>query len=210
MVTPKPTQEEKAFLDTAMMFYPTRVRHAKQWSIGVGAYLDLVRRVDYLEAAMKHGLQPAMREWVRLRERYGERDTIPAAASAAYEWRSQVIKVADIVDNMLVAFEDLERRLSYHVNLIQQVSELLKLARSMGNRNIRDAVLTLHDALSGIYSEDLTSTQAEVIGSIVRRLHDPKWNREQVRALDKELRECGFETVPSDRFVGLYSERSHT
>lgn len=212
MVEREPIQEDQEFSKTAEMFYPKWRRHigtrdTKTWSIGVGAYYDLVHRVKNLEGAMKYGVAPTMQHMMRLLERYGERDTIPGAASLAYEWLSQLTKVMNTVENMLKVFNDLEERLSCYVDLTQQVSELLKLARSLGNRNVRDAVLTLHDALRGTYSEDLTNTQVEAMQNAINHLYDLNLTREQVRALDRELRNSGLETIPSDKFVSMHSEQ---
>jgi len=178
-----------------------RTRHAKEWSIGIGAYHDIYRRVQELESAMRYGVAPAIQHLMKHLERYDERDSIPGAASAAYEWQSEVMRTMDTVTNMLNTFDGLGTRLSCYVKLIEHSSELLKLARGMGNRHLRESVLTLHDALCGTYSEDLTIEQAEAIKDAVSRLKDVKWDRRMVRALDKTLRQQGFETVPSDRFI---------
>lgn len=208
-------QEYQDVSSTVEMFHPmlsryVRSRRGKRWAIGVGAYLDLVNRVESLESAMKYGVSPTIRYLMKILEQYGERDSTPGAASLAYEWQSHLKEVTTTIENMLRVFDDLEKRLSCYSNLAQQVSELLKIARSLGNRNIRDAVLALHDALHGIYSEDLTSKQVEAIGNAVNHLYDLNLDRESVRALDRELRESGLETIPSDRFVGIYSERQGT
>jgi len=210
-------QEDQEFINTVEMFYPQlradavtkdpkwyrygAPRYTKEWVIGVGAYLDLAHRVRNLEGAMKYGVSPTMQYMMKLLERYDERDSIPGAASAAYEWQSEVMRTMDTVTNMLNTFDGLETRLSCYVKLIEHSSELLKLARGMGNRHLRESVLTLHDALCGTYSEDLTIEQAEAIKDAVSRLKDVKWDRQMVRALDKTLRQQGFETVPSDRFI---------
>lgn len=212
MAKREPTQENQEFSSTVEMFYPQWRRYVgtqypKKWSIGAGAYFDLAHRVAFLEDALKYGISPTIRYIMRIQEQYGERDSIPGAASLAYEWQSQLGKIMNIIENMLKVFDDLEKRLNCYVNLTRQVSELLKLARSLGNRNIRDSVLTLHDAICGTYSEDLTSTQAEAIKDTVQRLYNLDLSREQVRALDRELRKSGLETIPSDRFVGVHSEQ---
>lgn len=210
-------QEDQEFINTVEMFYPqlradavtkdpkwyryVAARHTKEWGIGVGAYLDLAHRVRNLEGAMKYGVSPTIRYMMKLLEQYDERDSIPGAASAAYEWQSEVMRTMDTVTNMLNTFDGLETRLSCYVKLIEHSSELLKLARGMGNRHLRESVLTLHDALCGTYSEDLTIEQAEAIKDAVSQLKDIKWDRQMVRALDKTLRQQGFETVPSDRFI---------
>ncbi len=184
-----------------------RTRHAKEWSIGIGAYHDIYRRVQELESAMRHGVAPAIQHIMKHLERYDERDSIPGAASAAYGWQSEVRGVTNTFENMLEVFDDLEKRLSCYVDLTKQVSELLKLARTLGNRNVRDAVLTLHDALRGTYSEDLTSTQVKAMQNAINHLYDLNLTREQVRALDRELRNSGLETIPSDKFVSMHSEQ---
>ena len=199
-------QEDQEFTNTVEMFY--RKLYTKEWVIGEGAYLDLAHRVENLEDTMRHGISPFIRYMMGLlRQYYEERDTIPGAASAAYEWQSQLREVTNTVENMLEVFDDLEKRLSCYVDLTKQVSELLKLARTMGNRNVRDAVLTLHDALRGTYSEDLTNTQVEAMQNAINHLYDLNLTREQVRALDRELRNSGLETIPSDKFVGMHSEQ---
>lgn len=215
MAKRKSIQENEALKNTVEMFYPewrtyVGTEQAKGWSIGIGAYYDLVHRVENLEGALKYGISPTMPYMTQLLQRYGERDAIPAATSLAYEWSSQLREITNTIENMLKVFDDLEQRLSCYANLIQRVNELLKLARSLGNRNNRDAVLTLHDALCGTYSEDLTSTQVEAIDNAINHLYDLNLEREDARALDRELRKSGFETVPSDRFVGMHSERLGT
>lgn len=203
--------EDEAFTNTVEILYRKSreyvgAKRPVEWAIGAGAYLDLAQRVSYLEVAMKQGVLPTIQNIMKTLERYDQRDTLPGAASAAYEWHSQLTAITDTIENMLKIFDDLDKRLSCYVNLIQQVKELLKLARSVGNRNVRDAVLTLYDALHGVYSEDLVITQAEVVKSAIAHLYNLNLDREQVRALHRQLRKSGFETVPSDRFVGMYRE----
>ena len=215
MAKKEPIQEDQEFINTEEMFYPqlrayAGTRYKKRWAIGIGAYLDLVHRIENLEDTMSHGVSPAIRHMMKLLQRYDERDAIPGAASPAYEWHSRLRAVTNTAENMPKVFDDLEKRLSCYVDLTQQVSELLKLARSLGNRNVRDAVLALHDALHGTYSEDLTSTQVEAIQNAINHLYDLNLNREHVRALDRELRKSGLETIPSDKFVGMYSEQRRT
>lgn len=182
---------------------------AKEWSIGIGAYYDLEGRLRRLERTVFREMPRAM-QYIMMREleRYGLKDTIPPAASAEYEWHSEVMRTKETVTNMLNTFDELETRLSYHVKLIEHSDELLELARAMGNRYLREAVLTLHDALCGTYSEDLTTEQVKAIEHIVSRLQEIKWDRQAVRALDRTLRQQGFETVPSDRFMRSGRERS--
>lgn len=170
----------------------------------------LAERVETLESKMEYAIRPALSKMAMLMERYGERDAIPAASSAEYEWQERAGKIVKTVEDFLATYQDndLEKRLACHVTLLEQLRDLLKLARAIGDRNLRDAVLMLHDALSGQYSEDITGTQAQVIEDAVYQLQDLDWEKEQVRNLHKELRASGCETVPSDRFVGLYRERS--
>jgi len=136
-----------------------------------------------------------------------EKDVIPAAGSAEYEWQKSVGEVLDKVERMLGAFDDLEERLQCHIDLIGQLKELFQLAGSMGGRDREEAVLLLHDALYGIYSEELTRRQLRIVEQAVESLRGVEWDREKVRRLHRELRKCGFETVPSDRFEKLYDAR---
>lgn len=173
--------------------------------------VDLTRRVELLENRMEYGVRPMLALVARHMELANvEKDTIPAAASAEYEWEDQVRKIVSTTEKMLSAFEDLEIRLKYYNSLIDQTRELLKLTRFIGEPTLRSAVLVVHDALCGVYSEDLTRTQAELIVSALDRLENLEWDREMVRALHRELRASGFETIPSDKHVDLYSERIRT
>lgn len=207
------TRDDELIGSTVEMFCSNWLRHpstvhAKEWAISIGAYYDIIRRLQQMESTVWHGMAPTIRHIMKELERYDLKDTIPAAASAEYEWHSEVMRTIDTVTSMLNTFSDLETRLSYHVKLIEHSKELLNLARGTGNRYLREAVLTLHDALCGTYSEDLTIEQVEAIKNAVSQLQDIKWDRQMVRALDRALRQQGFETVPSDRFIRSGSVRS--
>jgi len=167
---------------------------------------DLEKRQDLQETQMRHGVQPAIGRLSKAFEYlvgHEEKDAAPPAASAEYEWQSEAKKVLKAVEDMTRDFDDLSTRLSHHVAVIERIRELLKLARSMTNRSLRSAVLTVHDALCSIYSENLTLAQTEAAKEAVQRLQNLNWDREMVRALDRTLRDHGFETVPSDKFVDL-------
>ncbi len=153
---------------------------------------------------MEHSVRPALvrRAWEI--ERYGERDSIPAAASAEYEWKEHTANALGVVDLMISEFSDLPTRLSYHVKTIERLADLLKVARSHGNRNLTFAVLTVYDATYSVYSEDMTSAQVEVVRDAVARLQSVEWDRDALRDLDRFLRNAGFETVPSDKFVSSH------
>lgn len=199
------------------------IRPGISWDTGVGAYRkpydfnELKQRLECLEEFMELGMKPAILDILRTLMRhdqylkkYDVSDTMPAASSPAYEWYSQLKKVTYTIENMLDVFDDLNNRLGCYVSLIQQIKDMLKLARSLGNKNAREAVLILHDALCGTYSEDLTRSQVETIKNVANYLDDLDLTRDEVRALDRDLRESGLETVPSDRFVGAYSEKRGT
>lgn len=210
MVERESRQSDELIKNSAEMIYH---RHhgivlGKEWAIGIGAYYDLTYRLKHLESIVWHVMAPTIGDIMKILERYDLKDTIPAAASVEYEWQSEALRTMGTVTNMLDAFDELETRLSCYVKLIERLEELLKLARGMGNRHLREAVLTLHDALCGTYSEDLTIEQAATIKDAVGQLGDTEWDREKVRALDRALRQQGFETVPSDRFIRLDSVRS--
>jgi len=180
---------------------------SKEWPFGIGAYYELVHRVQRMEDSMR-GMAPMLRHIAKEMERNELKDSIPAAASVEYEWRNAVLRTIETVTSMLNTFDELVTRLSCYVKLIEHLKELLKLARGMGNRYLIGSVLTLHDALCGTYSEELTSKQAEAIEGVLNQLYDLNLTHEQVRALDRQLRKSGLETVPSDKFVGLHREQS--
>ncbi|MGB2798914.1 MAG: hypothetical protein WBC82_03615 [Dehalococcoidia bacterium] len=215
MAKKKSSPLEKVFNNTEPMFYRgfpkyTEAEHEIKWDIGVGAYYDLIHRVENLEGAVKFIVPSRISTLKRVFEQYDVKDTMPAASSPVYEWHTQLNKVADIVENILEIFDDLDKRLNCYINLIKQVKDLLKLARSLENRNVRDVSLALHDAIHGTYSEDMTIKQVKAIQSIVKNLYDLNLSREQVRSFDRDLRKSGLETVPSDRFIGAYSEQRGT
>lgn len=215
MVERESRQSDELKITTEEMIYLRHVVLGEQWDTEIPAHIhhhkDLDYRVQHLENIVLHAVAPTMRSmYMKLErlERYEQKDTIPAAASVEYEWQSVVLRTIETVTNMLNSFDELETRLSYYVKLIERSEELLKLARGMGNRHLREAALTLHDALCGTYSEELTIKQATTIKDAVGQLEDTEWDREKVRALDRTLRQQGFETVPSDRFIRLDSVRS--
>ena len=113
----------------------------------------------------------------------------------------RVDKALCVVDTMMAEFDDLPVRLSCHVKAIERLADLLKVARSHGNRNLTFAVLTVHDAMYSVYSEDMTDEQAEAVRDAVARLRSMEWDKDTLRGLDRFLRNVGFETVPSDKFV---------
>ena len=131
----------------------------------------------------------------------GEPDAIPSAASVDYDWMERVDKALCVVDTMMAEFDDLPVRLSCHVKAIERLADLLKVARSHGNRNLTFAVLTVYDAMYSVYSEDMTDEQAEAVRDAVARLRSMEWDKDTLRGLDRFLRNVGFETVPSDKFV---------
>lgn len=203
MVERESRQSYEPNIATGEMIYRRGIVLGEEWDIETPAYYydNLVYRVQSLENILLHGMAPAMRDIYKKLERYEQEDTIPPAASVEYEWQSVVLRTIETVTNMLNSFDELETRLSCYVKLIERLEELLKLARGMGNRHLREAALTLHDALCGTYSEDLTIKQATTIKDAVGQLEDTEWDREKVRALDRTLRQQGFETVPTDRFI---------
>lgn len=174
----------------------------------VSALVRLLERLEdrqnRIEFHIEHSIRPALAHRVRDIEWYGERDAIPAAASAEYEWKEHTANALGVVDSMMAEFSDLPTRLSYHVKIIERLADLLKVARSHGNRNLTFAVLTVHDATYSVYSEDMTSAQAEVVRDAVARLQNVDWNRDALLDLDRFLRNAGFETVPSDKFVSSH------
>ncbi|MCI0441516.1 MAG: hypothetical protein L0177_20630 [Chloroflexi bacterium] len=127
------------------------------------------------------------------------------ASLPAYEIAA--LSLASASDALIRDFEGLPERLAHHASLIDQSYELLKLARSM-NRNLKFAVLTLHDALRSVYSEKLTLKQANVIKEAVRLLQTPDWDEDGVRQLSKMLLRAGFETVPSDKSLPLSNAKT--
>ena len=155
------------------------------------------RRLDTL---MIHGVQPAIQQFARMIEGAAERDVLPAASSAQYEWHNRVTITLTTIVDMIKVFDDMSQRLSVHVTLQGQMADLLKLARLMSNPVLVSATLTLHDALYGIYSEDLTLSQAQLLKASVEMLRGVDWDIKDVRALDRTLRKAGFETIPSDKF----------
>lgn len=154
-----------------------------------------------LNAIIDHSIQPIIRQYARMIEVSGERDSLPAAASAQYEWYGRVTDTRRTVENMIEVFDDLPQRLSFHVALQRQMADLLKLARLMNNPALVSAALTVHDVLYGVYSEDLTLSQAQLLEESVSSLRNVDWDRERVRELDRVLRRAGFETLPSDKFM---------
>ena len=151
---------------------------------------------------MEHAVRPALAKLVRYHE---ERDPLPAAASAEYEWQREAKKVLKVADDLIVDFDDLQIRLSQHVAITEKIGALLKVARSMNDKNLRSAVLTVQDALYSVFSENMTLEQAESIRQVLEQLQEINWDRKRVRELDKSLRNAGFETVPSDSFVSSYN-----
>jgi hypothetical protein len=157
--------------------------------------------LERINTLLKVGVQPALAKLISDRERFhdAERDSLPAAVSPDYEWGKRAVVVLRAVELLTENFDDLSDRLSFHIKLIDQLKELLPFARSSGNRPLRSAVLTLHDALYSVYSEDLTQEQLSLIREMVAALQDTDWDLDQVRRFDKKLRNQGFETVPSDK-----------
>ena len=193
------------FISKKHTYYSTV--HDEEWVLGSGAYYDLDARIKKLENIYSFLGKSYAVKYMKLFGRYALEDTIPAASSAEYEWYREVMSTKETVTAMFDTFNELTERLSYYVKLIEHSDELLKLARAMGHRYLREAVLTLHDALCGTYSEDLTIEQIEAIKLIVNQLQDIKWDRQAVRNLDRSLRQQGFETVPSDKFMRSHHER---
>ncbi len=161
-------------------------------------------RLSQIEVYLEHAVRPVLTRFAREIEWSGEPDAIPAAASVQYEWMEGVDKVLRIVDAMMAEFNDPPTRLSYHVKTIDRLAALLKVARSHGNRNLTFAVLTVHDAMYSVYSEDMTNEQAVTVRDAVARLQNMVWDRDTLRALDRFLRNAGFETVPSDKFLSSH------
>jgi len=166
-------------------------------------------RLSALEDRMEHTVQPILKQFAKHLEYHPIKDPIPGAASAEYEWLSRITELTKTADQISSSFDDLATRLSCYSTLIDQTNNLLKLARSVGDRHLRTAVLTFYDALCSKYSEDLTRAQFDVIKEVLKQLKNHKWNVETVRTLDKLLRETGFETIPSDKFMSVHSEQSH-
>ncbi len=166
-----------------------------------GPGTELEERVERLEAQIESGVRPALARLTRHIEWHQERDSIPAAASGEYEWLSNVKEVVKTAEALLQDFDELTLRLSHHVKIIEQMRVLLNLSRSRSNRHLTSAVLCVYDALHSVYSEDMSLSQAETIKTALQLLEDLDWDREKVRSLDKMLRQQGFETVPSDKFV---------
>ena len=100
----------------------------------------------------------------------------------------RVDKALCVVDTMMAEFDDLPVRLSCHVKAIKRLADLLKVARSHGNRNLTFAVLTVHDAMYSVYSEDMTDEQAEAVRDAVARLRSMEWDKDTLRGLDRFLR----------------------
>lgn len=160
----------------------------------------LEKRQEGQEALMRHAIQPTVTKMARLVEEYTGRDSLPAASSAQYELHNRVADILITVENLADVFDDLGERLSSYTLLQKQLRDLLVLCRSVGSRIFRSAVITIHDAIHGAYSEDLTAEHVQVVRGSIERLLEARWDREGLRSLDKTLRVAGFETVPSDKF----------
>ena len=128
---------------------------------------EVDERLERLEASMEHAVRPALAKLVRYHE---ERDPLPAAASAEYEWQREAKKVLKVADDLIVDFDDLQIRLSQHVAITEKIGALLKVARSMNDKNLRSAVLTVQDALYSVFSENMTLEQAESIRQVLGML----------------------------------------
>ena len=165
--------------------------------------LDLIeKRQDLHEFYMQHAIRPALRSLSAESEfRTRVRDKLPASASAEYEWLNEVKPVIGSVEELLEEFEDLSTRLSLHMKLIKRLQDLLEAARETESRYLRSAVLTVYDASRSVYSEDLTAEQVKAIAEAVDSLYSLQWDVDKVQSLDSKLRDVGFETIPSDRFV---------
>lgn len=174
----------------------------------VSRFEELENKVQRHDNLLEHGIRPALGKLVAQFEGYWQRDALTPAASADYEWYIIARKAFEAAAKILDDFEELDARLGHYCKVIDRLERLLELARSMNNRYLRQAVLTLQDAIRGKYSEDWTFEQAETIKRAAERLQSVDWNIEAVRNLDKDLRKSGFETVPSDQFPSSRGETS--
>lgn len=157
-------------------------------------------RQERQEHLMQYAIQPVLKKMARVVEYTSAMDELPAAASAQYEIHSQVSECVSTIEELSTVFQDLRERLSIYTVLQEQFRELLKSSRVTGNKNFRNGVLTIYDAIHGIYSENLTIEQVQVLHDSIQRLSTVNWERDEVRSLDESLRKVGFETVPSDQF----------
>ncbi len=173
--------------------------------------IDHGDRLKKLENIVYDGMPPLMRYFYKqIREQEAMilelrrdkwKEATPSMSSIEYTWGVAIDKTVGIAANMVDSFTDLSTRLSCYVQLIKGCEELLNLARAMGNRGLREAMLTLHDAICGIYSEELTVEQGTTIKEVLETLRNIDWDSAKVRELDSLLRQRGFETIPSDRFT---------
>ena len=161
---------------------------------------ELERRADHQDLLNEMVFRPMVSKMARVIEGVPNSVEAPAAASARYDLNLKLRQALSVSEKVIGEFDDLSARLSYYTDLQRQLAELVKLARARSNKDLRDALLTLHDASYSVYSENLTISQMELLCHWINQVHDGRVDRENVRNLDKALRDAGYETIPTDRF----------
>jgi hypothetical protein len=158
----------------------------------------LESRVDYLETMYKHGIRPtlaAMAKHMRT-----EKDVLPAASSIEYELFEKLTEIGNIVTSMIEQYTDDDLRLSKYMILVSKLKELVERMRNINDPFFFRGVLMIYDALCCTYAEDLTPEKLILVRDTVATFQEPIWDKDKLRSLDHQLREVGFETIPSDRF----------
>jgi len=169
-------------------------------------FQNVSERLEYLETSYEHAVRPTLAAFSH--HLLYEKDPLPAAISAMYDLVTKLAKLNDSANNLLVHYYNMDDRLQAYVDLISQLKEILSYERDIANRYLYKAVLIIHDALLCTYSEELTEEQVKAIVESIMALQAIDWDRNEVRSLDKHLREFGLETVVSDKFPIIECEQS--
>ena len=157
-------------------------------------FADFEERLENLEVGY-HGIRPMMAKLASALEHLPEKDALPAAASPDYDWALAARRLTSVFMQLRAHFDDLDQRLESHVKLLDTLKSVLPGARKR-NKATTEAVITVLDAATSVYAEDLTAEQLDVLERAIGMLGSRQLNRDQVVDLDAMLLNAGFETIP--------------
>ncbi len=93
--------------------------------------------------------------------------------------------------------DTVEARLDVAVHLKNTLQRAIEIARALGRRMYKHALVVLYEAVRNTYAEELSDESWDALSDAAASLQDLDISRDEVRELAAGLRGAGFQPFPT-------------